>query len=312
MNSNKYKVAILLATYNGAKFINEQIISILGQTHDNFHLFVRDDQSSDGTLAILRRIADNNNKISIIDSSNDKSTGSAAANFFTLMCSIDSDEFSHFCFSDQDDIWAPEKITRALECLKVNSANGYSSNMVAFNYFNNRAWYAKKDQPQTEFDYIFQGASAGCTYVFDKEIFINVFNKIKPLLATLPTLISHDWIVYAIARSYNFKWHMDSNAPIFYRQHQNNVYGAKQGFSLLISKINLLKSGWYRNHILWNRSILQGTSLENEIFSRISSDTLTDRLWLALNSKKFRRSKIDRFYLIIIILSGVFYKEKFY
>lgn len=304
------RVAVLLATYNGATHIESQIQSILAQTHSNFRLFVRDDKSTDQTVKITRELAKFDSRIVLVDNETDIGTGSAAANFFNLLCRLDFTDFSYFCFSDQDDIWAPEKISRALICLKNDGAHGYSSNMVAFDFAGKRAWYIKKDQAQVDLDYLFQGASAGCTYVIDKHLANIVVRYLEKILPIFPKKNSHDWIVYAIARSHGLKWHMDTHGPIFYRQHPKNLYGAKRGLNLLRAKVELFASGWYRNHVLWNLQILSGTVKEIEVFEHIRADRLVDRLWLVQHRKRFRRSKAEQLLFAAAIISGIFSSRK--
>jgi len=105
-------VAILLSTYNGERFLSEQLDSLLAQTHRNTRIVVRDDGSSDGTRAMLERYRQAHTNIQITYGEN---LGSIAS-FFWLIDHAPQDA-AYFCFCDQDDVWEADKITRGVRAL---------------------------------------------------------------------------------------------------------------------------------------------------------------------------------------------------
>lgn len=105
------RVNILLSTYNGEKFIVEQIESLLNQTYENIQIYVRDDGSTDGTFAILQGY-EKKNEIKLICGKNLGFCGS----FFELLRDVNEGDYWSFC--DQDDIWNREKIERAVRFLE--------------------------------------------------------------------------------------------------------------------------------------------------------------------------------------------------
>ena len=108
--SNDPKVQILLATFNGEKFLEEQIASILSQSYKNWHLIVHDDGSSDATPAIIRKAKNENpSRITIIE--DDFITKSAKKNFKHLISHATA---PYIMFCDQDDVWMPNKISATL------------------------------------------------------------------------------------------------------------------------------------------------------------------------------------------------------
>lgn len=100
-------VAVLMSTYNGEKYLIEQIDSILNQSYENIHLFIRDDGSTDDTRSILNQFMDNP-KVTVIMGT--KNLGYKNS-FLSLLKTIVNtyDEYQYFSFSDQDDIWMKEK-----------------------------------------------------------------------------------------------------------------------------------------------------------------------------------------------------------
>lgn len=110
-------VDILLATYNGAAFLAEQLDSLLAQSYSDWHLLVRDDGSTDGTLAILQDYADRfPDQLTILC---DGQRLGAKASFAALMARSTA---SYVAFCDQDDVWLPHKLARLLEIIRAVEA----------------------------------------------------------------------------------------------------------------------------------------------------------------------------------------------
>lgn len=107
MNTEK-KVAVLLSSYNGEKYIAEQIDSILAQTYPNIDIYVRDDCSTDGTVAVLRPYAERGD---IILMEGEKNLGYPEG-FYEMLRTVTTADY--YSFSDQDDVWNPDKISRAV------------------------------------------------------------------------------------------------------------------------------------------------------------------------------------------------------
>ena len=107
-------IAILLATYNGERFIKEQLDSLLAQTYQDWHLYVHDDGSRDGTVAIIKDFAASHpDKITLLDY---PPTGGPRSNFLSMMKWV---EARYYMFCDQDDVWLPKKIELSIDVLKV-------------------------------------------------------------------------------------------------------------------------------------------------------------------------------------------------
>ena len=114
MEHNNYKIAVLLATYNGGKYIWEQLESLFQQSCKLFHLYVRDDGSSDDTMKIVQQFHEMfPDRVTILKDSQ-KHRG-AAKSFMYLLENVDSE---YYMFCDQDDIWMLEKIEKTLARMK--------------------------------------------------------------------------------------------------------------------------------------------------------------------------------------------------
>ena len=105
-------IAILMATYNGEKYLREQIDSILQQTNQLWHLYIHDDGSTDNTVAILNEYANKYpRQITVMDY---PSQGGALANFMSLLEKVNAD---YYMFSDQDDVWHPTKTEKSYQAM---------------------------------------------------------------------------------------------------------------------------------------------------------------------------------------------------
>ena len=114
MEQNNHKIAILLATYNGAKYIREQLDSLFQQSCGDFHLYIRDDGSKDDTLKIVEEYRQKfSDRITVLEDLQ-KHKG-AAKSFMTLLQEVDSD---YYMFCDQDDIWLPTKVEKTFARMK--------------------------------------------------------------------------------------------------------------------------------------------------------------------------------------------------
>ena len=153
-----------------------------------------------------------------------------------------------------------------------------------------------KSQPQRQYDYIFESAGPGCTFVFKKNLAI----KFKLFLIGKPQandFILHDWLLYAFARSQGFSWYIDPHSNMFYRQHADNQVGVNNSFFSLFKRFNLSLNGSVGNYI--NQLL--------ELISNKSIDKLPSKLdfnayfFFIRNWYKLRRRARDR-YLVLVAL----------
>lgn len=118
INNNKEKrIAILMATYNGRKYLGEQIDSILSQSSRQWHLYIHDDGSTDGTIELLNDYAEKHPEwVTILDY---PSQGGALQNFMSLLEKVEAD---YYMFSDQDDVWHPTKVALSYQAMQEQEA----------------------------------------------------------------------------------------------------------------------------------------------------------------------------------------------
>ena len=303
----KNNVAILLAAYDGEKWIEEQIYSILNQKNINFKIFISVDKSNDSTYEICKSLSIKYKNIVLNLRSENKS--SAAKNFYSLIKEIDIQDYDYISLSDQDDIWFDNKIYEAIKLMEKKSAYGYSSNTLAF-WENKKSMVIKKSYNMKKYDHFFESAGPGCTYVLKKDKFKTLQNFIKLNWNLVYDISQHDWFIYAFYRENNYKWVIDENYFMNYRQHFNNQFGVNVGVSNIILRLKLIYSGWYKNEII---KITNLVNSKNDYFKKkFCKNDLNYRL-LIKNILQLRRRPRDIIVLFVLITIKLikFYLKKY-
>jgi rhamnosyltransferase len=241
LNTAHPKFVVLLAAYNGEKFIDQQIASILDQKYVDLHLYISIDPSADGTEIGIQRLAGVDSRITLLSSGG--RFGGAAKNFYRLIKDVDFSSYDFISFSDQDDIWFPEKLSRAYVKLSQENVDAYSSNVIAF-WPNGDTSLIRKSHRQVKWDFLFEAAGPGCTYVIKKKLILDFQNLLKARWDEAQNIGLHDWFIYAFARAKNYKWIIDESPSMLYRQHENNQVGVNKGFKAFRYRLNKIFNGW--------------------------------------------------------------------
>ena len=296
------KIAVLLASYNGVNYIKEQIDSILNQKEVEVTIFISDDLSTDGTLEYLQKIYKGLENIVYLPSGS--KFGGAGKNFFRLIRDVDFSSFDFISFVDQDDIWYEDKLIRAIKTIEDKQLDAYSSNVLAF-WEDGKEMIINKSSSQARYDYLFEAAGPGCTYVLKKDLAIFLQNFIYDNWEEVNKVELHDWFIYAFARENNYKWHIDEKPSMRYRQHTSNQVGANDGLKAKLKRLKKVFSSWYRDEII---KIIKVLRLENKYkFSKyILNKSYLNNLLLLKYSFEFRRNKKEKLFLSLLILLGVF------
>ena len=299
------KVLVILASYNGEKYIKEQIESILVQEKIDVDIKIFDDVSKDNTIRAIESFS-NEKRVQLIK--NAASTGSAAGNFFGAIKFLEDTilmQYDFVAFSDQDDIWLSNKLYAATEMLQKEHTSLYVSNLILWNEKNGSKSIINKSYPQKKYDYLFEGGSAGCTYVFTNKFCIDLKETIQKVDYSHWKFFSHDWFVYFFARINDFRVSIDCNAYILYRIHDDNVHGQLNTNSFLAIKerLRLVKEGWYFKHIRGFLQIIPQSSTERLIYKLYSKNYFT-RLFVLMryNFSLMRSSKkFIQFFMISLL-----------
>lgn len=280
------KVAVLLSTYNGEKYVEEQLESILGQTYPDIQIYVRDDGSSDNTVSILEKY-EKSGKITFMKG---KNVGFIKS-FFELVKACGDCDFAAYC--DQDDIWLPEKISLAVEAMNKKD------NKKPILYFSNYDFYDtnmnfQSHCPDKKVKPSFENALVDCISLG----FNSVFNKaaLKMMQENIPEKsCGHDWWTYMLCISMGEVIY-DRHYTVKYRRHEDNVSAG--GMKFIAFQIWRLKKFFFNDYFKNIR--MQLKEFEN-LYGHLLKEQ--DRRLLSL----FTRDK----YNFIIALKKVFYQKRF-
>lgn len=227
----QHQVDVLLATYNGAKYLHAQLDSLLNQTHQNFRLLVSDDGSSDATLAILESYRERFGGRLVVVPNAHRGQG-VVRNFENLMViSLRDGLAGWIAFSDQDDVWLPRKIERCLDellqieaevgsglpCLVHTDLTVVDENLKVLSH--SFAKYQRMDPRQcSPVSLLSVNQVTGCTMMVNRRL-------LQVALPLPRETIMHDWWCGLLSGS--GRRHFVSTPLILYRQHGSNQVGAK-------------------------------------------------------------------------------------
>lgn len=283
------KIAVVLPVFNGEKYLESQIDSIITQSDVKPIIYIKDDFSTDSSSKIIIKLSSKYENIKLIESCSNQINASNA--FYEMIENIPIEDYEYFSFCDQDDEWNTNKLSLAIDRLKEKSIDGYSSNVIAF-WSPNKKKKIIKNYCQKKYDYMFESAGPGCTFVINRNLFLSIKDFIIGNKKEVYSFSCHDWFIYAYARSHNYKWFIDSSFTMNYRQHQDNEKGAHVGIKSSITRIKNINSGWYAQEV-WKLAKL--LSYTNKLKELIKSP---------LNFFEFRRNIFEGMFLFVSYILG--------
>ena len=275
------KVNIILCTYNGERFLPALLDSVFAQTYGNIDIFARDDGSKDDTKEILKRYAEKNTdtvRLHIVE--DELGNLGYSRNFMrTMRASGDAD---YYCFCDQDDVWLPDKVARAVSAMEKESQDQcllYSSN---YDVCDRDLNVIGASHPLTPFEELDVGKSLslydggwmlGFTLVMNRKLKETAFDN------NAEQIYSHDIWVQAVAVGFQGKLLTDDKVTVHFRRHENTT-------SIAESKVNrsFLEAWKYRlNEFLGNGKMFQSVRNGINTYASVYENTLPrskDRLFL--------------------------------
>lgn len=283
------RVAVCLAAHDGVAWLDEQVDSILAQQDVAIVLHVGVDVSTDGTEAWFDRRAATDARICLLPHGHH--ANGAAGNFFRLLRDVDFSTCDYVAFADQDDLWHADKLCRAIRVMTEKDAVAYSSDVVAF-WPDGREALVRKSQAQRSWDYLFEAAGPGCTYVMRRGLVLTMQAALRADPAATAGIRFHDWYIYAFARTHGLPWYIDNRPSLHYRQHQSNVLGSRHGWYAIMRRARMLVRG---EHLDQARRIARACGTDRLCFVRRT--LLGGRaglLRLALHAGACRRKYGDR------------------
>lgn len=276
-------VVILLSAYNGEKYIEKQIVSLLHQKGVNFRIIIRDDGSKDDTIGIITRLAQQSDKISIIKGQNVGFIGSFTE--LVLYASQHCLDADYYAFCDQDDIWYPDKLKKSVSPLTTYDQKEpllFSCNSDLIDEFGKKIGdYRSKLVKITKENYPFNVDFQGCSMCFNRK-------ALETYAKHPPKNICHDKWMSMIC---NFLGeYVHSEEHLFgYRIHTGNAIGLKIDKGVkdkIIDKFNY----WFRR---------KDTSTEYKVFYDTFHEQLkSSERKLLLNRIYYKESLPSKLWLI--------------
>mgnify|MGYP003964209553 FL=1 len=234
-----------MSTYNGEKFLTEQLQSIEDQTHKNWRLVISDDGSSDNTLAIAKQFQQKwgNDRLEIRQGPQQ----GFCQNFLSMACDSDI-RADLYAFSDQDDIWMADKLARAVAYFKASNESqlprAYGSRtQIVDEALSPLGFSPEFTMPSSFRNALVQSIAGGNTQVFNqatKQLFEQAGRQ---------KVVSHDWWLYQIVKGAGGIFYYDPSPSLLYRQHSNAIVGANSSFRSKIKRIFYVFNGRFKN---WN------------------------------------------------------------
>lgn len=293
--NNPSDCIVLLATHNGAKYLEKQVRSISAQKNVRIEIVVSDDNSSDQTIEIIEKLSQ---EMPIIILPRIRIPGSTCANFFRLMMDSEIRDAAYIALSDQDDIWLPHKLSRAISILEEKDSGAYSSNVEAF-WPDDSVKLIEKSQKQVKWDHLFSSPGPGCTFVFRRDCYLDLKEWLISNQDQIDQIWMHDWFLYALTRCKRYKWHIDNKVSMKYRQHGINAVGANHGLTAWCNRLKQIQSGEYFNQVLLISRLL---NVNEHWTQRLSRMNFIDRLYLIRCCNDFRRKNSDILFLILSMI----------
>ncbi|MBN2457195.1 MAG: glycosyltransferase family 2 protein [Sedimentisphaerales bacterium] len=235
---SELKISILLATYNGEKYLSQQIDSILTQSNQNLQLLIRDDGSTDQTVKIIEDYAaKHTDKIELIK--DDSGHLGLTENFARL---LEHAKSSYIMFCDQDDVWLPNKIEITLNLMKSAEAIYPDKPILVHTDLKivdsnlkpiaESMWFHQRINPiisNSLYKIMAKNIVTGCTMMINK--------KARDICLPVPSVARvHDWWIAINVEKYG-KIVSLSLPTVLYRQHRTNIIGTKSTEKLLIENI---------------------------------------------------------------------------
>lgn len=286
-------VHILLATYNGARFLQEQLNSIAEQSHSNWTLTVSDDGSSDETCAMIGEFS--KKVLQPVRLIKGPGLGSTE-NFFHLLHEVlTADANDLFAFCDQDDVWHETKLARAVQwhaslghqraslyCGKTHYVDeglrplGVSPSLSRLPCFSNA---------------LVQNIASGNTMVMNAPLRSGLL-MVKPAHS-----VWHDWTTYLVVTAMGGDVGFDEVPGVLYRQHSANVVGSNHGFMAQLKRLGPVWAGRYKR---WTDKNLESMRDIGPVMSAEAADCMGsfERMRTASSAleriRMFRNSSVRR------------------
>lgn len=291
---NGAHVLVLMAVWNGAAHLQEQLDSLVAQSHENWTLWVSDDNSTDNSRALLEDFASKHPNTRIFEGPG----RGGSENFLSLLRAVPSElaQASFIAFCDQDDVWMPDRLRHGLKAL-VNAIGAKpalfcSGSLITDNKLQRPVPSPARPRPPGFQNALVQNIASGNTTLLNP----TASQLICDASRIVPGVVVHDWWVYQLISGVGGQVIHDDTPLIYYRQHPDNQIGANNTRRAQLKRVKMLLDGHFRDWNEINIAALRAThdllTPENQItlrqFAEMRKAGLFDRI------KRFARLGLYR------------------
>lgn len=252
---------VMIATYNGIRYLGAQIKSIEYQAIDKIDLIFSDDGSRDGTVELIKDVRGSWKKGKVIVLNGPRS--GFAENYRHLILSAPA-QYDIFAFCDQDDVWRNDKLSTAADWLTSDQEDVprlyCERTHIIDDEFRSIGHSPKFTRPPSFRNAIVQSIAGGNTMVYNLAA-----HNLLAKACRRTSFVSHDWWAYLMVSGAGGKVHYSSQPHVSYRQHSGNLVGANASWRARMHRLLLMASGRFKE---WNDQNLKGL--------RLCEDLLTD------------------------------------
>lgn len=296
------RVAIVLCTFNGEKYLAKQLTSIDNQTYKYIDVYIGDDGSTDRTLKIIQNfIFKNINSVNLFHSN----YSNFSKNFFATLFKIKK-KYTLYFFCDQDDIWHPEKVEKYINiykkdyeckpfliCSRTELIDEHGKTI------GKSPIHQKKPSIRNA---LVQSIAGGNTMAINhkvNEIILKTKNN---------NAVSHDWLIYLLTVFYLGKVVYLKKGYTKYRQHSNNTIGSNQSIEAFFKRVFLAFNGQFSEWTNKNIAILENLDLPSEsrkslaTFKRMKSSNFFERILALFKLRVYRHTFLSTINMVILIL----------
>ena len=302
------KLIVLMSTYNGEKYIRDQLDSLLRQTLRPDLIYIRDDGSKDDTVAILEEYASEHPFIKYYSGKNK----GPAKSFWELICNCNDADYYALC--DQDDVWFEDKLEVAVNALEKEDNNipllycsRYTLTDGNLSPINSdvSSLYSFSDFPHA----LLYHTAPGCTFVYNHA----ARKKIMQYDVEKEYCLIHDAIIHKVVTMFG-KMILDKDSHMYYRQHGNNEIGMNANVvKVFLGRVNRFLNGKIRNYrsktarsllnVYGNEVSENNKKLLNIVANYMNDPELKKEL---LNDNRFRsHSGNDIFFKILVLVNYI-------
>lgn len=301
-------IAILLATCNGAPYLQEQLDSIERQTHIHWTILASDDGSSDETMAMIDAFASKVGKSKVQQVLGPQK--GFASNFLSMVCYPDL-KADAYAYCDQDDIWLDNKLARAARFLTRVPSDVpalYCSRTEYVDQENHSLGFSLSySRPAVFANALVQNIASGNTMVFNEGA-----RKLLEQAGPQVDIDLHDWWTYMLVTGMGGPVFFDQTPSVRYRQHPNNLWGMNTSLKSQWRRIKKLFGGrfanWNERHIAALGSMQHQLTLDNQkIFQQFAAArklSLVPRLIGLKQSGVYRQTMMNNVGLFLAALVG--------